>query len=119
MVGSYYAIPLDTSARWVAIAVLVIGLAAFVGLVTFQVRAIIASRFPSLRALEAFATSVPFFLLLFASTYVLLGTISTSNFSQHMTHTNALYFTVTVFPPSVSATSLPLPQRRDWWSQPR
>jgi hypothetical protein len=97
LVAIYYALPLDSSAQWVAITVLVIGLAAFVGLVAFQVRAIIASRFPGLRALEAFATSVPFFLLLFASTYVLLDTISASNFSQHMTHTNALYFSVTVF----------------------
>jgi hypothetical protein len=97
LVAIYYLLPLDTSAQWVAITVLVIGLAAFAGLVAFQVRAILASQFPSLRALEAFATSVPFFLLLFASTYVLQGHTSASNFSQHMTHTNALYFTVTVF----------------------
>jgi cell division GTPase FtsZ len=40
---------------------------------------------------------VPLFLLLFAGTYVALGHTSANNFSQHMTHTNALYFTVTVF----------------------
>jgi hypothetical protein len=97
LVAIYYVLPIDTSARWLAITVLVIGLAVFVGLVAFQARAIIASQFPGLRAMEALATSVPFFILLFASTYVLLGKISASNFSQHMTHTNALYFTVTVF----------------------
>jgi hypothetical protein len=97
LVTIYYLLPIDTSARWVAITVPAVGLAVFVGLVAFQVRAIIASQFPSLRAMEALATSVPFFILLFASTYVLLGKISANNFSQHMTHTNALYFTVTVF----------------------
>jgi hypothetical protein len=39
----------------------------------------------------------PSFLLLFASTYVVMAAISASNFSAPMTHTNGLYFTVTVF----------------------
>jgi len=68
-----------------------------IGLVAFQVRSIIASPFPGLRAVEALATSVPLFLLLFAATYVVMTTISASNFSQPLTRTDALYFTVTVF----------------------
>ena len=52
-----------------------IGLAVFIGLVAFQVRSIIRSRFPGLRAIEALATSVPLFLLLFASAYVVMATI--------------------------------------------
>ena len=35
--------------------------------------------------------------MLFASTYYVLASISGSNFSQQLTHTDALYFTVTVF----------------------
>jgi hypothetical protein len=97
LVAIYYLLPLDTSATWLAITILVIGLAAFVGLVGFHARAIIAAPFPTLRALEAFAIIVPIFLLLFAGTYAVLGHASAGNFSQHMTHTNALYFTVTVF----------------------
>jgi hypothetical protein len=34
---------------------------------------------------------------MFAALYVVLGTDSASNFSQPLTRTNALYFTVTVF----------------------
>jgi hypothetical protein len=97
LVVIYYLLPLDHSARWTAVAMLVIGLAGLSALVTFQVRSIIASPFPGLRAVEALATSVPFFLLLFASTYVVIAAISASSFSQPMTRTNALYFTVTVF----------------------
>jgi hypothetical protein len=97
LVVIYYLLPLDHSARWTAVAMLVIGLAGLSALVTFQVRSIIASPFPGLRAVEALATSVPFFLLLFASTYVIIAAISASSFSQPMTRTNALYFTVTVF----------------------
>jgi Ion channel len=93
----YYLLPLDHTAHWAALTMLVVGLAGLIGLVTFQVRWIIGSQFPGLRALEALATSVPLFLLLFASAYVVMGDLSASNFSQHMTHTNALYFTVTVF----------------------
>ena len=93
----YYLLPLNRSSTWVAVTMLVIGLALFIGLVAFQVRSIVRSRFPALRAIEALATSVPLFLLLFASVYVVLSTISASNFTEPLTHTDALYFTVTVF----------------------
>jgi hypothetical protein len=48
------------------------------------------------RAIEALATSVPLFLLLFASAYVVMAKLSAGNFSQPLTRTDALYFTVTV-----------------------
>jgi len=66
-------------------------------LVVVQFRSIAASPYPGLRAVEALATSVPLFLLLFASTYVVMATVAASNFSQPLTRTNALYFTITVF----------------------
>jgi voltage-gated potassium channel len=97
LVTLYYLLPLDHSARWLAITMLVIGLVGLIGLIAFQVRAIIASPFPGLRAVEALATSLPLFLLLFASTYVVMGAITAGSFNQPMTHSNALYFTVTVF----------------------
>ena len=97
LVALYYLLPLNTSVTWFAATMLVTGVVALVVLVIFQVRWIIGSPFPGLRAIEALATSIPLFLLLFASTYVVLGAISASNFTQTMTHTNALYFTVTVF----------------------
>ena len=97
LVAIYYLLPLDHSARWVAVTALVIGLAVLVGLVTFQVRAISGSRYPGLRALEALGVTVPLFLLLFASTYLVLAALSARCFSQPMNHTDALYFTVTVF----------------------
>ena len=93
----YYLLPLNHSSTWAAITILVIGLVLFIGLVAFQVRSIVRSRFPALRAIEALATSIPLFLLLFASVYVVMATISASNFSEPLTHTDALYFTVTVF----------------------
>jgi len=97
LVAIYYLLPLDRSSTWVAVTMLVIGLAVLTALVVFQVRWILRSRFPGLRGVEALATSIPLFLLLFAGTYVVMTAISASNFSEPLTRTGALYFTVTVF----------------------
>ena len=97
LVALYYLLPLDHSSAGAAVTILVIGLVLFIGLVAFQVRTIIRSPFPGLRAIEALATSVPLFLLLFAGTYVVMAAMSASNFGGHLTHTDGLYFTVTVF----------------------
>src|ERR1700755_3706244 len=80
LVAIYYALPLDTSSMWVAVTMLVVGLVALLVLVAFQVRWILRSPFPGLRGVEAIATSIPLFLLLFAATYVVLATLSASNF---------------------------------------
>ena len=97
LVVIYYLLPLDRSSTAVAVTLLIIGLVALMGLVTYQVRSIIRSSFPLLRGVEALATSIPFFLLQFAATYVVLATISAGNFSQPLSRTDAIYFTVTVF----------------------
>ena len=97
LVVIYYLLPLNRSSTAVTITLLIIGLAALMGLVTYQVRSIVRSSFPLLRGVEALATSIPLFLLLFAATYVVLATISASNFSQPLSRTDAIYFTVTVF----------------------
>jgi hypothetical protein len=97
LVALYYGLPLDHSSTRGAITILVIGLALFSVLIAFQVRSIIRSSFPGLRAIEALATSVPLFLLLFASCYVVMAATSAANFGGRLTHTDGLYFTVTVF----------------------
>jgi len=96
LVTLYYLLPLDRTSTPAAITMLLIGLAGFAALVAFQVRAIIRSEFPGLRAVEGLAISVPLFLLLFAATYVVLSAMSAGNFGGQLSHTNALYFTVTV-----------------------
>jgi hypothetical protein len=93
----YYLLPLDRTSIGVTVAMLAVGLAGLVALVTVQIRLIIKAEHPALRGLGALATSAPLFLLLFSATYFVLGGISTSSFSQPLTRTDALYFTVTVF----------------------
>ena len=97
LVAVYYLLPLDHASTPVAVAMLLTGLVVFVALVAFQVRTIIRSPYPALRAVEALAISVPLFILLFAGTYVVLAALSSGNFGGHLSHTDGLYFTVTVF----------------------
>ena len=97
LVTLYYVLPLTRSSTTNAVTTLAIGLVVFIGLVAIQVRLIVRSPFPGLRALEALATSIPLFLLLFSSTYVVMARLSTSAFDGPLTRTDALYFTVTVF----------------------
>jgi voltage-gated potassium channel len=97
LVAVYYLLPLDHSSTPAAVTMLLIGLAGFIALVAWQVRLIIRSPSPGLLAIESLAISVAFFLLLFAATYVVLAALSAGNFGGHLTHTDGLYFTVTVF----------------------
>jgi voltage-gated potassium channel len=97
LVVIYFLLPLENASPGTAVTMLVIGLVVLIGLVVFQVRSIATSPFPGLRAVEALGTSVPLFLLLFASTYVVMATTSASNFGEPLSRTDAIYFTVTVF----------------------
>jgi voltage-gated potassium channel len=97
LVAVYYLLPLDQSSTSAAVAILPIGLAVLIAMVLWQVRTIIKSQYPGMRAVEALATSLSLFLLLFATTYFVLAKISADSFSQPLTRTDALYFTVTVF----------------------
>ena len=62
-----------------------------------EVRAIVGSRYSGLRAAEALGLILPLFLVLFASAYFAMERASAASFTEPMTRTDALYFTVTVF----------------------
>jgi voltage-gated potassium channel len=97
LVALYYLLPLDRYSLSFGVGTLFVGLIGLVLLVTFQVRAIMTAAYPVLKAVGALATSAPIFLLQFAASYFIMGRISAANFSEPMTRTDALYFTVTVF----------------------
>ncbi|MET7619792.1 potassium channel family protein [Streptomyces sp. NPDC005408] len=93
----YYLLPLDRRLDIGTTLILIGGLLVFGVLVAWQVVAITASKHPRLRALEALATAVPVFLLLFSAAYFLIAREQTSSFNEPLNRTDALYFTVTVF----------------------
>lgn len=93
----YFSLPLDRAFDAGTIALLVFGLFAFAGLITMQVFQIVRSTHPRLRAMTALATSIPLFLVLFASAYFLLAHADSGAFNESLSRTDSLYFTVTVF----------------------
>jgi voltage-gated potassium channel len=97
LVVLYYVLPLDRPWDSDTVARLLIGLVVVVGVMVWGVRIIAGARYPGMRAAGALALVLPFFLLLFASTYFEMERASAASFTQPLTRTDALYFTVTVF----------------------
>ena len=93
----YYKLPLDRpldAATWIGFG---LGLLAFAAVIAWQVRAIVVSDVPRLRAIQAVASGLPILLLLFASTYLRISQDAPDSFTEALGRTDALYFTVTVF----------------------
>ncbi len=97
LMAVYYTAPLDrplNPATWIGFG---LGLVAFAAVIAWQVRAILVSDVPRLRAVQAVAVGLPLLLLLFASAYLRISRASPDSFSEALGRTDALYFTVTVF----------------------
>ena len=110
LVVLYYIVPVHEAWRLSSGLRLLVVIALFVAVLIWQIRTILNSRQPGIRAVEALAVTVPVFLLLFAGTYFLMSVSSPGSFSQeHLSRTDTLYFTVTVFATvgfgDISATS--------------
>jgi hypothetical protein len=97
LVVLYYKLPLTGALEASTVALLLAGLVLFAGIIAWQVRAILRSDYPGLRAIEALAAAIPLFLLVFAGAYVKLADAQPSAFSEPVSRTDALYFTITVF----------------------
>jgi voltage-gated potassium channel len=97
LVVLYYVLPLDRPWDSDTAVRLLIGLLVVAGVMVWGVRIIAGARYPGVRAAGALALVLPLFLLLFASTYFEMERNSAASFTQPLTRTDALYFTVTVF----------------------
>lgn len=97
LLAAYYVLPLDSAFTAATVLALVGGGVVVAALLAWQVRTIMRSARPGLRALTALATALPLFLLLFASAYYLLERSAPESFSESLSRTDALYFTMTVF----------------------
>ena len=75
-----------------------LGLAAglFVWVLVRQVRHIMDSRLPEVKAIEALVVSVTLFVVLVAGSYLYLSSIVPASFSEPLDRVGALYFAVTV-----------------------
>ena len=92
----YYVLPMDRPERS-GLVVLIVGLLALGLVLLWQVRAIMGSPFPRLRAFETLTIGIPLLLIVFASAYYLIQNADANAFTAPLTKTDALYFTITVF----------------------
>jgi hypothetical protein len=97
MVALYYVLPLDRRSDAAVFVVLVVGIALLAGMIAWQARAIVRSDYPGIRAVQALASTTPLFLLLFASAYFVLSLDDAAMFTEPLTRSDSLYFTVTIF----------------------
>jgi voltage-gated potassium channel len=98
LVALYFLLPLDHLAGVPLAVILLVGLLILLAVTGWQLHLVVRARYPAIQAGEALATTVPLFLLLFASVYFAMARASPANFSTHsLTRTDSLYFTVTTF----------------------
>jgi voltage-gated potassium channel len=97
MVAAYYLAPLDRPLD--AGTGLLFGgtLLLFTVFVVVQVRGILRSRRPRLRAIRTLIVGVPMLIVMFAATYATVDAQQPGAFSEPLSRTDGLYFTVTVF----------------------
>jgi voltage-gated potassium channel len=92
----YYVAPMDRPEKS-GLIVLVIGIVVLALVLFWQVRAIMGSPYPRLRAFETLTIGIPLLLIVFASAYYLIQNADANSFTQQLSKTDALYFTITIF----------------------
>jgi glucan phosphoethanolaminetransferase (alkaline phosphatase superfamily) len=97
LLAVYYLVPTKNSGEDSDLPWLILDLVIFGVVVAIQVPAIVKSKYPKLRAVEALALTVPLFLLIFSRVYLSNSLTDPAAFTLPLDHTTALYFTVTVF----------------------
>jgi hypothetical protein len=97
LVTLYYLLPYDHLSSVSSVIVLTLGLVLVAVAMTWQLIAILRSDHPATRAIEALGLVLPLFLVVFSAAYFLMSEYRPNDFTEHLTRTDALYFTVTTF----------------------
>ncbi|MFF9056868.1 potassium channel family protein [Streptomyces erythrochromogenes] len=97
LVVGYFLLPLDSAFTATTVLGLVGGIAVVALFLAWQIRQITRSPFPGLRAIEALAVTVPLVVLMFATAYCLMDHSAPDSFSEGLSRTDAMYFSMTVF----------------------
>jgi voltage-gated potassium channel len=91
LLALYFVVPTSASGVGPAACALV-----FVGVVAFELRAVVRDPLPVPRAAIAMARILPLFIVLFAWLYVAMATSDPHTFSEPLTKSGSLYFTITI-----------------------
>ena len=93
----YYLAPLDGPLDISTLIGFAVGLVAFAVVMIWQVRAIVSSDAPRLRTVRAVVIGVSTLFVVFAATYSVISNGQPDSFSEPLSRTDALYFTLTTF----------------------
>ena len=97
LVAIYFALPIQRFTDPTVVGRLVLSVLCLVVILAWQILAVSRSSRPTLRAIEAVAVTVPLFILMVSSTYVLTSEISEQSFTEDLSKIDALYFAMAVF----------------------
>ena len=93
----YFTVPVSAKPHASVLVRLSVGLAFFVAVLVYEVRAILRSDRPLLRATDAMALVIPVFIVVFSWVYLTMSLSAHNAFSEPLNRTAALYFAVTLF----------------------
>jgi voltage-gated potassium channel len=97
LIGAFYVIPIGHESGLRAFVRLGLDIAIVGAVFAWQIRRISLAALPELRAIEALGIVIALFLVLFSGVSLALSHDSPFTFSRPLDHTQALYFTITVF----------------------
>jgi voltage-gated potassium channel len=97
IVVAYFVLPLSSAVTSETVLWLTGGVIVLALLLAWHLRSIIRSPYPRIRAVTALATTVPLFLVLFATTYFVMSRSDPTDFSERLSRLDAAYYTVTIF----------------------
>ena len=93
----YALLPGTEETSWSRILTFSIVLVALVVLMVYEMRSILRSKYPAMRAVEVLVTVLGLFLVVFSVVYLSMSHASGQTFNTPLDHVRALYFTVVVF----------------------
>jgi hypothetical protein len=93
----YAFLPGTQKTTWEIVLIFVVVVAALIVLIVYDIRSILMSTHPGLRAVEAVATLVFTLIVAFSAVYLAMSHINRQSFNTPLDHINAFYFTVVVF----------------------
>ena len=97
LVVAYYQAPLDRPLTFASGMIFLGALVLLALVLVAEIRGILASPRPMLRAVRVIALGLPLLLVLFASSYITVAGQQADAFSEPLSRTDGLYFTVTTF----------------------
>ena len=97
LIGAFYVLPIGHESGVRAFVRLGVDVAVVGAVFAWQIRRISVAALPELRAVEALGIVIALFLVLFSGVYLAMSHESPFTFTRPLDHTQALYFTISVF----------------------